>query len=81
MPRTPHMSDQNNNGHLGVLAHVSHELRTPMTGIIGREAAYSGKEVAWDEAMQSTARLGPEKLQFGDYPIPPVAMPGTYKPA
>lgn len=50
-----------------------------MTGILGREAAYSGKEVSWEEAMKSTTRLGPEKLQFGDYPIQPVAMPGTYK--
>ncbi len=50
-----------------------------MTGILGREAAYSGKEIRWDEAMKSTAQLGPEKLEFGDYPIQPVAMPGTYK--
>ncbi|NLY99886.1 MAG: Gfo/Idh/MocA family oxidoreductase [Pirellulaceae bacterium] len=49
-----------------------------MTGILGREAAYSGKALDWDAAMRSTTRLGPEKLQFGDYPIPPVAMPGTY---
>jgi len=50
-----------------------------MTGILGREAAYSGKEISWEEAMKSTTRLGPEKLQFGDYPIQPVAMPGKYK--
>ena len=42
-----------------------------MTGILGREAAYSGKEITWDEAMKSTTRLGPEKLEFGHYPIPP----------
>lgn len=50
-----------------------------MTGILGREAAYSGKEIGWEEAMKSTMRLGPEKLEFGDYPIQPVAMPGKYK--
>jgi len=50
-----------------------------MTGIMGREAAYSGKAITWDEAMKSTTRLGPEKLEFGNYPIQPVAMPGTYK--
>ncbi len=50
-----------------------------MTGILGREAAYSGKEITWDQAMKSTARLGPEKIEFGPYPMPPVAMPGTYK--
>ena len=50
-----------------------------MTGILGREAAYSGKEITWDDAMKSTTRLGPEKVEFGPYPVPPVAMPGTYK--
>lgn len=50
-----------------------------MTGILGREAVYSGKAVAWDEAMKSTKRLGPEKYEFGSYPIPEVAMPGSYR--
>jgi predicted dehydrogenase len=50
-----------------------------MTGIIGREAVYSGKAVAWDEAMKSTTRLGPEKYEFGPYPVPKVAMPGVYQ--
>jgi len=50
------------------------------TGILGREAAYSGRAVTWDELMKSTRRLGPDKDDaFGSYPIPPVAMPGTYK--
>ena len=31
-----------------------------MTGIIGREAAYSGQAVDWEAAMKSTKRLGPE---------------------
>ena len=50
-----------------------------MTGIIGREAAYSGKPILWDQAMKSTMRLGPDKYEFGPYPIPEVAMPGTYQ--
>ena len=50
-----------------------------MTGILGREAAYSGKAVEWDEAMKSTRRLGPEKYEFGPYPTPDVAMPGRYQ--
>ncbi len=50
-----------------------------MTGILGREAAYSGKEITWEEAMKSTTRLGPQKLELGPFPIPPIAMPGTYK--
>jgi len=50
-----------------------------MTGILGREAAYSGKAVEWDQAMKSTTRLGPEKYEFGPYPVPEVAMPGRYR--
>lgn len=50
-----------------------------MTGILGREAAYSGKAITWDQAIQSTTRLGPDKYEFGSYPIPPVAMPGRYQ--
>lgn len=50
-----------------------------LTGIIGREAAYSGQVVTWEDAMKSETRLGPPELKFGPYPIPPVAMPGTYQ--
>ena len=50
-----------------------------MTGIIGREAAYSGKAIDWDTAMKSTTRLGPEEYQLGPYPTPEVAMPGGYR--
>lgn len=50
-----------------------------MTGIIGREAVYSGKAVEWDEAMKSTKRLGPERYEFGPCPMPAVAMPGSYR--
>jgi predicted dehydrogenase len=50
-----------------------------MTGILGREAAYSGKTIEWDAAIASTTRLGPEKYEFGPYPMPPVAMPGQYR--
>ncbi len=50
-----------------------------MTGIIGREAVYSGKAVEWDAAMKSTTRLGPEQYELGPYPTPPVPMPGRYQ--
>ncbi|HEX2476509.1 MAG TPA: Gfo/Idh/MocA family oxidoreductase [Lacipirellulaceae bacterium] len=50
-----------------------------MTAILGREACYSGQEVTWDKAMQSTKRLGPESYDVASYDIPPVARPGTYK--
>ena len=50
-----------------------------MTGIIGREAVYSGQAVEWDTAMKSTKRLGPEEYELGPYPMPEVAMPGIYR--
>lgn len=50
-----------------------------MTGIIGREAAYSGQAVTWEQAMKSEMRLGPPEYKMGPYPIPAVAMPGQYR--
>jgi hypothetical protein len=50
-----------------------------MTAIIGREAVYSGQEVTWDRAMQSETRLGPDKYEFGDYAVAPIARPGSYR--
>lgn len=50
-----------------------------MTAILGREAAYSGQAIAWDDAMKSETRLGPPEYQFGPYPTPEVPMPGRYR--
>lgn len=50
-----------------------------MTGIMGREAAYSGQSIEWDVAMKSATHLGPTEYRFGPYPMPEVAMPGTYQ--
>jgi predicted dehydrogenase len=50
-----------------------------LTGIIGREAVYSGHAITWDEAINSKTKLGPSEYKFGPCPIPPVAMPGQYK--
>jgi len=48
-----------------------------LIAIIGRDSAYTGKAVAWDEAMQSTARLGPTEYAMGPVPIKAVApIPG-----
>ncbi len=51
-----------------------------MTGILGREAAYSGKTIEWDKALASTRKLGPEKYDFNQpLAVPEVAKPGQYK--
>lgn len=47
-----------------------------MMAILGREVCYSGKEITWDDMWNSDVVLGPEKVEWGDVPTPPVAMPG-----
>lgn len=50
-----------------------------LTAIMGREAAYSGREIKWEDLMKSNQDLSPDKYELGDMPMPPVAMPGKYK--
>src|SRR5256885_5775861 len=47
-----------------------------LTAIMGREAAYTGQEVTWDELLSCPLDLVPADVQFGPMPVPPVAMPG-----
>ncbi|MCH8273415.1 MAG: Gfo/Idh/MocA family oxidoreductase [Armatimonadetes bacterium] len=47
-----------------------------LTAIMGRMAAYTGKEVTWEQALNSTEKLMPENLEFGPIAVPPVAVPG-----
>lgn len=50
---------------------------TTLSGIMGRMAAYTGKTVTWEQAMNSTLDLWPKtELTFGDMPFPEVAIPG-----
>jgi myo-inositol 2-dehydrogenase / D-chiro-inositol 1-dehydrogenase len=49
-----------------------------IVAIMGRESAYSGREVTFEEVMNSNMRLGPDKLEFGPYDIPHFPpVPGT----
>jgi predicted dehydrogenase len=52
-----------------------------LTLIMGRLAAYSGKVVTWDFAMnKSELDLFPEEaLRFGPMPVAPVAIPGQWE--
>ncbi len=48
-----------------------------MTLILGRMSAYTGRAIKWDWAMKaSKLDLSPEKLELGDLPVAPVAIPG-----
>lgn len=50
-----------------------------LMAIMGRETAYSGKLIEWDEALNSKQDLTPAALEFGPMPVPSVAMPGKYR--
>jgi predicted dehydrogenase len=51
-----------------------------LMAIMGRMAAYTGKEVSWTEAMNSKEQLVPDNLTWDmDLPIRPMAMPGKTK--
>jgi len=50
-----------------------------LMAIMGRESAYSGQFVEWDQMLNSKKRLGPDKYDFGPAPFPAVAIPGEYK--
>jgi len=50
-----------------------------MVAIMGREAAYTGKAITWDEIMSSSLRYGPEIYEMGplpDYHEGVVPIPG-----
>jgi hypothetical protein len=47
-----------------------------LTAIMGRMAAYTGKVVTWDQAMNSTLDLSPVKYEMGPLPTGEVAVPG-----
>ena len=47
-----------------------------LTAIMGRMSTYTGREVTWEQAMSSTLDLSPPAYEFGDLPVPPVAVPG-----
>jgi predicted dehydrogenase len=48
-----------------------------LTSIMGRMSAYTGRALKWDWVMNaSKLDLRPPRYEFGDLPMPPVAVPG-----
>jgi len=43
-------------------------VQSTLMAIMGRESAYSGKFITWDQIMASTMKLGPETYEFGAVP-------------
>ena len=47
-----------------------------LTAIMGRMATYTGKQISWDDALNSDQTWGPDNYEFGPLPVDPVPMPG-----
>jgi len=48
-----------------------------LVAIMGRVSAYTGKEVTYDEMMNSDLKLGPKVFEFGPVDVPKeVPVPG-----
>ena len=49
----------------------AHDMaRSTLIAIMGRDSAFTGKTVTWDEIMASTQELGPEVTAMGELDIP-----------
>ena len=47
---------------------VEQHVQSTLMAIMGRESAYTGKFVTWEQIMASDQKLGPETYQFGPVP-------------
>lgn len=50
-----------------------------LTGILGREAAYSGKVLTWEQVLNSRRDYTPKSYAFGDMEFPEVVNPKRYE--
>ena len=48
-----------------------------LTAILGREAAYTGQQLTWEEVLASDLDLLPGELSFGERGVAPVPQPGV----
>jgi len=50
--------------------------KSSLCAIMGRMAAYTGRDITWEQAMNSNEVLMPPSVEFGAKPEAPVAVPG-----
>jgi len=51
-------------------------VNSTLMGIMGRMATYTGREITWQRALNSTEDLSPQRYDWGAMPVPPIARPG-----
>ena len=80
-------SDPYENEHVALLQSIRGEIpyinqgvmtaESTLTGIMGRMAAYTGKEITWEQALNADENLVPPVLDFDqEYPVGPIPVPG-----
>ena len=60
---------------------IDFAVDSTLTAIMGRESAYTGKRITWDEISTSDLDLFPPSYQFGPAPDRPVPIPGVPRSA
>ena len=55
-------------------------IDSTLTAVMGRESAYTGRVITWEEISQSELNLFPESYQFGPAPQRAVPIPGSPRP-
>jgi hypothetical protein len=66
-------------GERDTINHGDFMAQSTMMAILGRESAYTGQKVTYEDALESTTHLGPKKYAFTELAMPPIAEPGSTK--
>ena len=54
--------------------------KSTLLAIMGRQAAYTGQRVSWEQAMNSEVSLVPKPIDWkGSHEVPGLAVPGQSK--
>jgi hypothetical protein len=60
-----------------VINEIKNTAISTLVAIMGRVSAYTGKEITYEEMMNSDMRLGPKAFEFGKVDIPKsIPVPG-----
>ena len=62
----------------GVIADADNGAKSTLTAIMGRMATYSGKEITWDQALNSNLQLMPENVDWNSNPPTMPDVNGLY---
>ncbi len=53
--------------------------RSTLMAVLGRQAAYTGKKITWEQMLNSKEDLSPKSYAWGPNEVPGVPMPGVTK--